>query len=34
MKQHVYLKQLEPKAYEVLYAMEKYLSVMDLRFQL
>ena len=34
MKQRINIKQLEPKAYEVLYAMEKYLSTIDLSLQL
>lgn len=34
MKQRISIKQLEPKAYEVLYAMEKYLSTTDLTVQL
>lgn len=34
MKQRISIKQLEPKAYEILYAMENYLSTSDLSFQL
>ncbi|MBS1653122.1 MAG: carboxymuconolactone decarboxylase family protein [Bacteroidetes bacterium] len=34
MKQRINIKQLEPKAYEALYAMEKYLSTTDLSLQL
>ena len=34
MKQRIDIKQLEPKAYDVLFAMEKYLSVTDLSLQL
>lgn len=34
MKQRINIKQLEPKAYEILYAMEKYLSQTDLNLQL
>ncbi|MGC4128674.1 MAG: carboxymuconolactone decarboxylase family protein [Bergeyella sp.] len=34
MKQRISIKQLEPKAYEVLYAMEKYLAEIDLSLQL
>ncbi|ADQ81126.1 alkylhydroperoxidase like protein, AhpD family [Paludibacter propionicigenes WB4] len=34
MKQRINIKRLEPKAYEVLYAMEKYLSATDLSIQL
>jgi AhpD family alkylhydroperoxidase len=34
MKQRINIKQLEPKAYEVLYAMEKYLSTTNLTIQL
>lgn len=34
MKQRINIKQLEPKAYEILYAMEKYLSATDLSIQL
>lgn len=34
MKQRINIKQLEPKAYEVLYAMEKYLAATDLSLQL
>jgi AhpD family alkylhydroperoxidase len=34
MKQRINVKQLEPEAYKVLYAMEKYLSTTDLTVQL
>ena len=34
MKQRINIKQLEPKAYEILYAMEKYLAETDLSLQL
>jgi AhpD family alkylhydroperoxidase len=34
MKQRISIKQLEPKAYEVLFAMEEYLSTTDLSLQL
>jgi AhpD family alkylhydroperoxidase len=34
MKQRITISQLEPKAYEVLYAMENYLSATDLSLQL
>ena len=34
MKQRISIKQVEPKAYEVLYVMEEYLSTTDLSVQL
>lgn len=34
MKQRIDIQKLEPKAYEVLYAMEKYLSTINLTVQL
>jgi len=34
IQQRLDIKQLEPKAYKVLYAMEKYLSTIDLSLQL
>ncbi len=34
MEQRIDIKQLEPQAYQVLYAMEKYLSATDLSLQL
>ena len=34
MKQRISIKELEPRAYEVLYAMENYLSTTDLSLQL
>lgn len=34
MKQRINIKRLEPKAYEVLYAMENYLSATELSIQL
>ena len=34
MKQRISIKQVEPKAYEVLYVMEEYLSATDLSVQL